>query len=239
MEIALAQRLKVAMRKSGLTQAALAEKAGISQAAIQKISSGKSQSTTKLLEISRALQVRPEWLGKGISPMSDSTLPISHKSNIDPEDELGEFIPWDSQHPISEDDIEVPYLSDIEFAASDGNFCKKDYNGFKIRFSKSTLRKVGAQRENVLCFPNNGNNMEPVLPNGTTVVVDCADKKIVDGKIYAINQDGLKRLKLLYRMPGNKLSLRSFNKTEHPDEDADGETVEIIGRVFWWSVLDY
>lgn len=125
MEIALAQRLKVAMRKSGLTQAALAEKAGISQAAIQKISSGKSQSTTKLLEISRALQVRPEWLGKGISPMSDSTLPISHKSNIDPEDELGEFIPWDSQHPISEDDIEVPYLSDIEFAASDGNFCKK------------------------------------------------------------------------------------------------------------------
>lgn len=64
MGMTLAQRLKVAMKESGLTQAALAEKAGVSQAAIQKITSGKSQSTTKLLEISRALHVRPEWLGE-------------------------------------------------------------------------------------------------------------------------------------------------------------------------------
>ncbi|EKN4720290.1 TPA: XRE family transcriptional regulator [Yersinia enterocolitica] len=239
MGMTLAQRLKVAMKESGLTQAALAEKAGVSQAAIQKITSGKSQSTTKLLEISRALQVRPEWLGEGILPMKESTKTINQESNIPSENDWGNIIPWDSQCPIHEDEVEVPFLRDIELAAGDGSFCDQDYNGFKLRFSKSTLRRVGAQKENVICFPAHGNSMEPILPNGTTVAVDCANKKIIDGKIYAINQDGLKRLKLLYRMPGNKLSIRSFNKAEHPDEDADGETVEIIGRVFWWSVLDY
>lgn len=46
------------------------------------------------------------------------------------------------------------------------------------------------------------------------------------------NQDRLKRLKLLYCMPGNKLSIHSLNKVEHPDKDADGDTVEIIDRIF-------
>ncbi|WP_268967584.1 hypothetical protein [Yersinia thracica] len=40
-------------------------------------------------------------------------------------------------------------------------------------------------------------------------------------------------------MPGNKLSIRSLNKVERPDKDADGDTVEIIDRMFLWSVLDY
>lgn len=199
----LAQRLKTAMKDSGLTQAALAEKAGVSQAAIQKITSGKSQSTTKLLEISRALQVRPEWLGEGVPPMKESNVLIGKESNIPPEHEWGNIAPWDSKCPIPEDEVEVPYLRDIELAAGDGSFCDQDYNGFKLRFSKSTLRRVGAQKENVLCFPAHGNSMEPILPNGTTVAVDCANKKIVDGKIYAINQDGLKRLKLLSRMPSS------------------------------------
>ncbi|CNC22930.1 repressor protein CI [Yersinia pseudotuberculosis] len=235
----LAQRLKVAMKESGLTQAALAEKARVSQAAIQKITSGKSQSTTKLLEISRALQIRPEWLGEGVLPIKEPTLPTSQQPNISPEHEWGNLVPWDSMCPIPEDEVEVPYLRDIELVAGDSSFCEQEYNGFKLRFSKSILRRAGALEENILCFPAHGNSMEQILPNGTTVAVDCANKKIIDGKIYAINQDGLKRLKLLYRMPGNKLSIRSFNKAEHPDEDADGKTVEIIGRVFWWSVLDY
>lgn len=239
MEMTFAQRLKAAMRESGLTQAALAERAGISQAAIQKITSGKSQSTTKLLEISRALQVRPEWLGKGIPPMNESNLSIRLDSNINRKHEWGNLAPWDNESSIPEDSVEVPFLSDIEAVASDGSFNAKDYNGLKLRFSKSALCSVGVQKENVICFPADGNSLEPILPKGTIVAVDCANKKVVDGKIYAINQDGLKRLKLLYRMPGNKLSIRSCNKAEHPDEDADAETVEIIGRIFWWSVLDY
>lgn len=85
-------------------------------------------------------------------------------------------------------------MKDIEFACGDGSFTDTDYNGFKLRFSKATMRRIGANSdgEGVICFPARGDSMEPVIFNGTTVAVNTRDKKIVDGKIYAINQGGLK-----------------------------------------------
>ncbi|MDE9696682.1 S24 family peptidase, partial [Citrobacter freundii] len=87
--------------------------------------------------------------------------------------------------------------------------------------------------------PATGDSMEPVIPDGTTVAVDTNNKRIVDGKLYAIAQPGggddkLKRIKQLYRNPGGMLTIRSFNREDETANEAD---VEIIGRVFWYSVL--
>jgi phage repressor protein C with HTH and peptisase S24 domain len=38
------------------------------------------------------------------------------------------------------------------------------------------------------CFPATGDSMEPMIPDGTTVAVDTNNKRIVDGKLYAIGQ---------------------------------------------------
>lgn len=46
--------------------------------------------------------------------------------------------------------------------------------------------------------------MEPLIPDGTTIAVDRGNKTIRDGKMYAIEQDGLFRVKVLYAMPGKK-----------------------------------
>ncbi len=133
-------------------------------------------------------------------------------------------------------------LKDIEFACGDGRIQSEDYNGFKLRFSKATLRKVGANTDGsgVLCFPAAGDSMEPIIPDGTTVAVDTNNKRIIDGKLYAIAQEGggndkLKRIKQLYRKPGGLLVIHSFNR--EADEEAYESEVEIIGRVFWYSVL--
>ncbi|VAC31977.1 phage repressor [Enterobacter hormaechei] len=138
----------------------------------------------------------------------------------------------------------MPFLKDIEFACGDGRVHSEDHNGFKLRFSKATLRRVGANTDGsgILCFPATGDSMEPVIPDGTTVAVDTNNKRIVDGKLYAIGQaDGgsgqLKRIKQLYRKPGGKLIIRSYNGDAYPDEEADIDDVEIIGRIFWYSVL--
>lgn len=229
--------MKIAMNSANVTQAALAEKVGVSQAAIQKISSGKAKSSTKIVEIAAALGVRPEWLGEQSGPMKDATLNQQPESNIGPESEWGSVSAWDHTTPLPADEVEVPFLRDIELAAGDGSFSEDDYNGFKIRFSKATLRRVGADTsgKGVICFPAHGDSMEPIIPDGTTVAVDTGNKKVVDGKIYAINQDGLKRIKQLYRMPGGKLTIHSFNRDD--DETADEADVEIIGRVFWYSVI--
>ena len=55
-----------------------------------------------------------------------------------------------------------------------GSYNEEDYNGFKLRFSKATLRRIGARTDGtgVLCFPARGNSMEPNIPDGSTVAVN-------------------------------------------------------------------
>ena len=95
----------------------------------------------------------------------------------------------------------------------------------------------GVQYENAVCVIADGNSMEPVIPDGTTVGIDLGNKTIRDGKIYAINHGGLLRIKLLYNMPNEQVKIRSYNSEEHPDEIADMQDISVIGKVFWYSVL--
>jgi len=64
-------RLKKAMEDGGFTQASLAKEAGMAQSMIWKLLSGASNGTSKLLPLSKALDVRPEWLGEGSGPMRE------------------------------------------------------------------------------------------------------------------------------------------------------------------------
>ena len=81
--------------------------------------------------------------------------------------------------------------------------------------------------------------MEPKISDGATVAINTDDKKIIDGKMYAIDEGGWKRIKMLYRIGPDKVSVRSYNKTDHPDEEKSLNDIEIVGRVFWWSEIDY
>lgn len=236
MKTTLAERLKEARTLRGLTQKALGDLVGVSQAAIQKIETGKANQTTKLVELANALMVKPEWLSSGVGPMRSD----AKESNIGPESEWGTVDAWDKNTPLPDDEVEVPFLKDIEFACGDGRVHSEDHNGFKLRFSKATLRRVGANSDGsgVLCFPASGDSMEPVIPDGATVAVDTGNKRIIDGELYAINQGDLKRIKQLYRKPGGKILIRSINR-DYDDEEADEADVEIIGFVFWYSVLRY
>lgn len=232
-----AQRLKVAMAERGMTQSSLAEKVGISQTAIQKLATGKAKNTAFLLPISKALEVRPEWLSMGENPMRVGDAPYNPASTIPPENQWQGVQAWDEDTPLDDDEVYIPFYKSIELAAGSGCTTNEDHNGYKLRFSKSTLRRYGAEPSNVISFPVHGDSMAPVIPSKSTVTVDKGHTKITDGGIYAIEQDELFRIKLLYRMPGRKVSIRSFNKDEFPDEEASLDDVKIIGRVISWSVM--
>ena len=238
-----ADRLTLAMEEAGYNQATLGAAIGMSQPSVWKLTSGKTKNTRKLYEISKVLGVRPEWLAEGSDPMRDegvSPLP-PRESNIPPESEWVGIKAWDRNTPLEDDEVEVPYLKDIEFACGDGSVSDEDYNGFMLRFSKATLRRVGANTDGsgVLCFPARGDSMEPRISHGATVAINTSDKKIVDGKMYAINESGWKRIKMLYQVGPDRVSIRSYNKVDHPDEEKNLNDIEILGRVFWWSELDY
>lgn len=236
----LADRLQFLMDSEGLSQKGLSDLTGASPQSVHNWIKRNSISKDSARLVSEKTGYSLDWLLNNIGqPKISRSREIS---SIPPESEWGTVDAWDSSTPLPNDEVEVPFLKDIELAAGDGSFCEEDYNGYKIRFSKATLRRVGANTDGsgVICFPARGDSMEPIIPDGTTVAVDTNNKRLVDGKLYAISQQGagdekLKRVKQIYRKPGGKLIIHSFNREN--DEEAEESSVEIMGRIFWYSVI--
>ncbi len=212
----LAGRLKASMSRVGVTQNDVANAVGVSQAAVQKLTSGKSKTSSKIKEIADFLGVNRIWLEFG-----------------EQEDQvIGEFDTW-SGNDSSSDDVDVPFLKDTELAAGNGLMPNPDYNGFKLKFARSTLRRLGVEPSNAVCVSVKGDSMEPVLKDGSTVGVDTGRKTIVDGKMYAVSIRGLLKIKVLSQLSSTTVRIKSYNSSEYPDEDVNIEDIEVEGWVFW------
>ncbi|MEM7927548.1 helix-turn-helix domain-containing protein, partial [Morganella morganii] len=185
-------RIKQARLAKKMTQAELAEKVGVTPQSVQQWESVTEPKKNRVVIIAEILGVDANWLLFG----SDTRDGIPVK-DFKPR----EVAEWDSSTPLDDDEVEVPYYKSIELAAGNGCNGGSDNNGYKLRFSRSTLRRYGISPKDVASFPVHGESMSPVIPNGTTVFVNCGDKTIVDGGIYFIEQDGLLRIKQLLRQP--------------------------------------
>lgn len=82
MKTTLSQRLEIAMKAGGFSQASLAEAAGVSQPTVWKIVSGRTQSSAKIVDLAKALGVRPEWLAHGVGAMKSEQVETSNASSI-------------------------------------------------------------------------------------------------------------------------------------------------------------
>lgn len=155
---------------------------------------------------------------------------------------LGGLDVWDDDTPLDEDEVYVPFLKEVELSAGQGRTVVEQSSTRKLRFGRLTLRRQNVQPSEAVCVTVDGDSMEPVLPNGSTVGVNQGCTTVVDGKMYALNHGGQLRVKLLYRLPGGGIRLRSYNREDHADEEyTPAEMIEkqilIIGKVFWYSVL--
>ncbi|WP_336279949.1 helix-turn-helix domain-containing protein [Cronobacter dublinensis] len=81
MKTTLSQRLEIAMSAGGFSQASLAEAAGVSQPTVWKIVSGRTQSSAKIVDLAKALGVRPEWLAHGVGSMKSEQVETSNASS--------------------------------------------------------------------------------------------------------------------------------------------------------------
>jgi phage repressor protein C with HTH and peptisase S24 domain len=225
------ERIKKRRKELGLTQPSIAKTIGLTKATISLWESGStSPKGENLHALAKALRCAPEFLLFG----NDAIKPESNA------EWAGGFETWGSNSPLGDDEVEIPFYMEVELAAGAGIVDCREYQGPKLRFAKSTLKRQGVNSDHAACVKVNGNSMEPVLPNGSTVGVDTAHTEIVDGKMYAINHDGMLRVKMLYKLPGGGLRLRSYNLDEYPDERLDADQlkqVKVIGKVFWYSVL--
>tara|TARA_R110002124_G_scaffold123818_1_gene282712 strand:- start:5450 stop:6148 length:699 start_codon:yes stop_codon:yes gene_type:complete len=228
----LGERSKERRKIIKLTQIQLSKKVGVSGVTISQWESGDtSPKGENLYKLARALSCSPDWLLFG------DVRKLANESNAE---WAGGLEAWGSDSPLGEEEVEIPFYMEVELAAGDGIIDCREYKGPKLRFAKSTLKRQGVNSDQAACVKVNGNSMEPVLPHGSTVGIDTSHINIVDGKMYAINHDGMLRVKMLYKLPGGGLRIRSYNIDEYPDERLNAEQLEqvkVIGKVFWYSVL--
>lgn len=225
----LAERLKFARTNKGLSQKALGEAVGVSQAAIQKIETGKARETTKLTELAMALDVRPEWLATG------SGAQIVEPSNIR-ESSLKATV-WEDMDKDEDEFVEIPLLN-VSLSAGDGSYELEESPEFALVFRRYYLKRMGVPEQAAKLVRVSGQSMEPTLHDGDVVGVNMQDNVIRDGKTYAICQSDLLRVKTLIATPSSVI-IRSINRDEYPDEVMDrddfAKNVRIIGKVFWSS----
>lgn len=186
--------------------------------------------SSNILALSQWLDIRPEWLEYGRGAKRNDGISIKEVTLVKQ---------WDNNTPIERDEVEIPFYSSIELAAGYGSCAIDNQKAKLLRFSRSTLNQYGVQPSEAVAFKVHGDSMSPVIPDGSVVTISTGHTKIVDGGIYAIEQGDLLRIKILHRLPNNKIIIRSYNSIDYPDESSTLEEVKILGRVFNWSVMGW
>lgn len=232
--------LKRLIAREGISPTELSRVTGVGQSTISRILNGKIKVPTdeQVYPLAKHFGVTTEQL-RGRQPIEER--PIIPAETAD-QHELPLISVWDDETPLDDDEVEVPFLREVELAAGSGRTVIQENGELKLRFGKRSLRKHGIQPSNAVCVTIHGNSMEPVLRHGATVGVDRGNREIVDGDLYALSHAGQLRVKQVYRIPGGGIRLRSFNRDEHPDDEYSIEQmreqdIALIGRVFWGAMF--
>ncbi|MGE8067600.1 LexA family transcriptional regulator [Pseudomonas sp. NPDC089569] len=190
-------------------------------------------------EVARKLSVNSEWLKTGDGPQDARHLRLQDESGniFDAQAIRGVYT------VIEPTDIELPLYKETATAFGSGKTHVIEDPGQTIRLPRSHLDSLDINHADAICAHMIGNSMAERIEDGSTLAIDRGLTQVVDGEIYAIEHDGMLRIRYLHRMPGNALRLRSHNRAEHPDEifraaQIEEQNIRVLGWVFWWSTLN-
>lgn len=200
-----------------MTQKALGEAVGISQAAIQKIETGRAAQTTKLLDIANALRVRPEWLSSGTGAMSTDRESDKNPSRTNPDVFRVDILDLSvSAGPgiVNQEFVEI--LHSVEYAPAEARHM---FDGRKA--------------ENIRIINVRGDSMSGTIEPGDLLFVDISVKSFDGDGIYAFLYDDTAHVKRLQKMK-DKLLVISDNKSYaawDPIEKDEMNRVLVFGKV--------
>jgi phage repressor protein C with HTH and peptisase S24 domain len=156
-------------------------------------------------------------------------------AKIDPEFGLREGT-FKRVRVVEDDDPALVHIPKVKLRLSAG------INGFEVepeRYDGATttvpadwIMRNGYHKDNLISIRVRGESMEPTLYEDDLVVINTADKKMVDGVVYAFNYEGEAVVKRLER-DGGQWYLKSDNHDQRKfgRKTCRGDTCIIIGRV--------
>lgn len=200
-----------------MTQKTLGDAVGVSQAAIQKIETGRAAQTTKLLDIAKALRVRPEWLSSGTGAMRTDGDDDKKPSHIN--------------HDVFRVDI-------LDLAVSAGpGIVNQEFVEIlhSVEYAPAEARHMfdGRKAENIRIINVRGDSMSGTIEPGDLLFVDISVKSFDGDGIYAFLYDDTAHVKRLQKMK-DKLLVISDNKSYAPWDPIEKEEMNrvlVFGKV--------
>jgi len=226
MKMNLAERLKFARKKKGLTQKALADLIGVSQAAIQKIETGKAAQTTKIVDLAHSLGVSATWLSSGDGAMSINSAGTT-----------------ESEAVYGTDSYRVDVL-DVQASAGPGTMLSNEFIE-TIRAIEYTPDKGRAlfgsiPAASVKVITVRGDSMEGTIDPGDEIFVNVGVRGFDGDGIYVFVFGNTMHVKRL-QMHKDKLLVLSDNERykEWYIEDGDMERFHIMAKVLIKQTIAY
>lgn len=200
----ISDRVIQRMKELNLRQVDIIEATGATKGAVSKWVAGTNTPKADFLpSLATVLKVSQNWLLTGIADTGQNFQSVEV---------------WDSNTPLDDDEVEIPFFKDFSFACGSGAINEHIANEKrKLRISKATLRNLSISKENAVAATASGDSMSPTIQDGDTIHIDLGRKEIKDGRIFVICIGGLHFAKRLYNMPFGGVRIVSDNADEFPE----------------------
>jgi phage repressor protein C with HTH and peptisase S24 domain len=210
-----AGRLKKRMEDVRMSQAELARRVGISQTAVQKLTSGAAYNSRYLHKIARELGTTPAFLTGEIDDPSEGALPAPKAQDI-------------------AEQLDAVLVPQVEIGLSMGGGALIDDWPVvqQVPMSRSWLRSLTpSSPEHLMIAPGVGDSMMPTILDGDLTIIDRAQNTPrQQDRIWALTYGGWGMIKRLRALPDGTLQINSDNPSVSPIIAYEGEA-QIIGRV--------
>lgn len=221
------QRLREAREAKGLNKTEFAKAIGVSNATVTDWEKSffdggiKEISGPRLTKICEVLGVDPHWL-------LDGRASNAHIASVVP-----------GAKAVREAGPDDPSLTqirkvDIKVQAGITGFRVEfhEHDGETIAIPTSWVRKERLIVMDLLAIVVKGESMVPALYDGDVIVVNTADKKLVDGAVYAVNYEGEVVVKRMARDAGMWwLTSDNTDQRKYHRKLCNGAECIVIGKV--------
>lgn len=105
------------------------------------------------------------------------------------------------------------------------------YDGSTVPVHESWILRNGFNRQNLMALRVKGESMETTFCDGDLVIINTADKKMIDGGVYAFNYEGEAVIKRLIREGGQWYLYSDNPAPRYGKRSCQGAECIVIGRV--------